>query len=97
MADKHTPGPWWVAYPVDRSCGDIGIKANGCANILAEVFEEFEMKDVFNAPVASANARLIAAAPELLEALEEAVATVDDDREWVCLARAVIAKARGGK
>ncbi len=44
-----------------------------------------------------ANARLIAAAPELLEALSDAVSTqpADSPIKWVIRARAALAKAAG--
>ena len=45
-----------------------------------------------------ANARLIAAAPEMLAALEWAVETADTeqyDADWYAAARAAIAKAKG--
>ena len=45
--------------------------------------------------VGEANARLIAAAPELLEALEWAVDNPHDDAYWISQARAAIAKATG--
>jgi len=44
---------------------------------------------------AEANARLISAAPELLEALEWAVDNPHDDAYWISQARAAIAKAKG--
>jgi hypothetical protein len=45
-----------------------------------------------------ANAHLIAAAPELLAALKNALAEIwmDDEPEWARGARAAIAKAEGG-
>ena len=47
------------------------------------------------ADVAKANGLLIAAAPELLEALEWAVDNPHDDAYWISQARAAIAKAKG--
>jgi len=43
----------------------------------------------------AANARLISAAPELLEALKWAVDNPNDDAYWIEQARAAIAKATG--
>lgn len=66
----HTPGPWKVA------------SAAACAEI--EVMEIAEVSDLRVIPAAGgwptagtpeADARMIAAAPQLLEALEEAVAS----------------------
>lgn len=59
--NKHTPGPWDVRK-IDNAPsfrGIFGICANGSGNSIREEEE--------------ANARLIAAAPELLEALERFV------------------------
>jgi hypothetical protein len=63
---KHTDGPWKV-FPqyTDRSVYPIGHKrADGAYDILAEVNSQGGTEET-----ASANARLIALAPELLEAL----------------------------
>lgn len=61
---KHTPGPWKAHRTVS---GDYQIRFGGKGGWLAEVFDDDE-------PVegrTEADARLIAAAPEMLEALQE--------------------------
>lgn len=88
---KHTPGPWHVelggfVYSKTKKVADVGLNGGYFASrISAE-------------PERTANARLIAAAPELLEALEALLA----DHEKYCehgsfesadAARAAIAKA----
>ena len=92
---QHTPGPWAYIVP------------DGYVVRHPQIYSDF-------GPVANAtwlgenkldqlksNARLIAAAPELLEALEEIVSAADGDG-WSQLdadlrkARAAIAKATGG-
>jgi hypothetical protein len=94
MTDKHTPGPWKVA----------GDDINGQAIVRGEHVEiatcwhhclgslEIQMR---------ANARLIAAAPELLEACQT-LATLLDTDDWIATGRlavkqaqAAIAKVRG--
>jgi hypothetical protein len=68
---KHTPGPWEVAY----------LDKNGQAVVKAE---HIEIATCWHHCVGSiekqmqANARLIAAAPELLEALQEAYGAPTD-------------------
>lgn len=92
---KHTPGPW-------RDVGDGYVEAQSAplkfrsgwydsAYLTADSKDEWE-----------ANARLIAAAPELLEALEGlleycggSVADEHLDEDELKAARAAIAKARG--
>ena len=66
MADKHTPGPWHAT-----PAGHIGSENLGFVPLLTP-FREGAHKDKFGNPTpeALANARLIAAAPELLEALK---------------------------
>lgn len=65
---KHTPGPWWI---IDRSgfdplYVDIGSNSWGAfARVVVRINGE-DLKE----PEGIANARLIAAAPELLKALE---------------------------
>ena len=86
--NKHTPGPWSVGGPT------------GFVN---QVYIEPAIGAVYGSgDEAQANAHLIAAAPELLEALQEALEDWDDDHfdeeypyraEWAEKARAAIAKA----
>ena len=90
---KHTPGPWTVS-PSSK------------ASTLTRVFsvDEGRLVASANGPglsesgEAEANARLIAAAPELLEALElflSCKVTNDQQNEAARIARAAIAKATG--
>lgn len=94
---QHTPGPWkahvddggiWVEPPNPNEpviC-DIVLRANA-ASTLSAVEDE-------------ANANLIAAAPEMLEALEASLAYVDIRvfgwLEYEKQVRAAISKAKGG-
>ncbi|MDZ4263781.1 MAG: hypothetical protein U1B30_15800 [Pseudomonadota bacterium] len=111
---EHTPGPWEyhrvtigssdnVKNPMVRGSGQYicrvgwqGSTIPGMTSRTAESFEEAE-----------ANARLIAAAPELLAALEGLVKLYDDNQiirvllatvapDELAHARAAIAKAKGG-
>ena len=81
----HTPGPWKVnGYMVRTDCKISLFVANCCYGATDAI---------------EANARLIAAAPELLAALEWAVETADTEQyeaDWYAAARAAIAKAKGG-
>lgn len=91
---KHTPGPWLIGK---RSPGGYSlINADGWQS-LARVVTVMEGD---NRPFAEgvANARLIAAAPDLLEALKELLDQDEhgEDEIWVRnKARAAIAKATG--
>ena len=87
---KHTPGPWRYEYEPGY-CGELLAEASGTT--LAEFVTE----------PSEANARLIAAAPELLEALKlmveqftkgSAPSTVKDSEARI-KAHAAIAKATG--
>ena len=86
---QHTPGPWTVR---ESSLSVSVVAQNGDA-----VFHESYKR----IPGVMEDARLIAAAPDLLEALEEIVSAADGDG-WSQLdadlrkARAAIAKATGG-
>lgn len=89
-ATKHTPGPWNYSPAVAAIFGPPGNAPQIC-NIPA-----------FSGEEGHANARLIAAAPELLAALKLFVAQYQgdghDDRELrpeMAAARAAIAKATG--
>jgi hypothetical protein len=97
---KHTPGVWKQSGPVVEARGHVRT-ANG--QQIAYVHGHCDSE-------AAANARLIAAAPQLLEAASEAVAEWDaqhaDDNhqtgiwpepESIRRCRAAIAAAEGGK
>ena len=103
---KHTPGPWSVhtfgSFDVFEIHGPETDETDGCCT-LADLGTDTEGPK----EVREANARLIAAAPELLEALRRALldATTDltDGRGCECArcqdarsaARAALAKAEG--
>jgi len=86
---QHTDGPW-VVFPAPGL--DIGSTSWGFVASCTLRPSPEEMK---------ANAALIAAAPELLESLKEALEVMGtwDDAEpgWATIARAAIAKAGGAK
>ena len=92
--NKHTPGPWVVDDLVDGH--DIHAPEAGC-----HVATASDPEMVWGAIGREADARLIAAAPELLEALEATVSLleklghVSDNSLTVGAARAAIAKAKG--
>lgn len=85
---KHTPGPWQWTQHFDPT---ISIYKDGFGQI-ARLYDS-------SAGTGKANARLIAAAPDLLNALIEIV-SADDAHELtqkhIESARATIAKATGG-
>jgi hypothetical protein len=70
---KHTPGPWW--HDVERSMGGAPIIAakRGDRPRVREVAKVL-FDNGSDDPEVRANARLIAAAPDLLEALTELLA-----------------------
>lgn len=78
MENKHTPGPWTVGDTPAIVYDD-----NACEVAIA----------TFNQESCEANARLIAAAPELLAALEAWVDCEIASQECFKLSRAAIAKA----
>lgn len=111
--NKHTPGPWAAHF--DNSWNQWSVRSANTAD-LAEAPLYYELADRIGGHVRGerfdnyseieANARLIAAAPELLEALEQLkceviLSDVDMDyiehhfRPWLDKAAAAIAKARG--
>ena len=65
METKHTPGPW-KAHPIEMNCGTPYTPV-AAKTLLAKVYSEA----YGNHAESEANARLIAAAPELLEAAIE--------------------------
>ena len=84
---EHTPGPWEVVPGLDDKARVFYVRTiDNDLHYIAQIGRFGE-----NAP---ANARLIAAAPDLLAALETAVAS---GKSWhgISSARAAIAKAKG--
>lgn len=67
MPNEHTPGPWQVKHSDDEPYGDIQIIGNGRA--LAKIWLDDAPVPDYNRQQ-KANAKLIAAAPKLLEALK---------------------------
>ena len=87
--NKHTPGPWRYVGHFGTHCLD----SNGRCIADAPHPNGMSEEEGF------ANARLIAAAPELLEALEY-LAGFEKNADWdgykaVTMAKSAIAKARG--
>jgi hypothetical protein len=68
MSTQHTPGPWKVKA---HSTAVLAGRKQICSNVNSASNLPVNMKD--DLEIAHANARLIAAAPELLEALKLAV------------------------
>lgn len=94
---KHTPGPWVIGQSGDL---DTPIFCNGKDAINVFAGETGQLQ-------AEANARLIAAAPEMLEALERIIDQIDSTTSRVSNnyellhailigARTAVAKAKGG-
>ena len=86
---KHTPGPWRYS---DQGVGPRG-KSLGIIVCTAKGLPMFFMPRGKEELVA--NARLVAAAPELLEALKEVVAISDRKTDAWDRAHAAIVKAEG--
>ena len=95
---SHTPGPWFVSMEPDQDeDGWMGVGVYDCdGGVYAVVDDEPE---TIARPFCEANARLIAAAPEMLEALERLVEAAGPQMAEPDLAlefaRTVIRKARG--
>lgn len=102
MSAKHTPGPWFaVGYQVE-------IESETVADICTTNAHLFGQGGLHDDARAMANARLIAAAPEMLEMLEAGVECLvswmetadpdyvrEPDEQVLAAMRAAIAKAKG--
>lgn len=103
METKHTPGPWEAnfSFPGQDGIGDVWQIDAFCHAVCTTQF--------CYAPNTEANARLLAAAPELLEALilvlplakgyrpeGQTAAARRTCNSWIDAAEAAIAKATGG-
>ena len=91
--NKHTPGPW-NATKFNPVTGDI----DDCYLYVEPGIAVIERKVKGRDQHDTANARLLAAAPDLLEALEDIVQWIergDFEESFLAAARAAIARARG--
>ena len=92
---KHTPGPWGT---LPEECDKPYIRVRGTvlgmrykvANVITPIYDGVHERE---AEETRANARLIAAAPDLLEFAEEVRRT--GDTRLASMAIAVVAKATG--
>lgn len=83
MTTQHTPGPW--IYSWETEARDWAVVTDTSGGIVANVNTETG-PDAHSAPAtrqmpAEANVRLIASAPALLEALEDYLAAVEEERD----------------
>lgn len=96
ISTKHTPGPWHLVFTGPASTPDWIVEAGEI------VIARIEVTTTRTAYEVGRNARLIAAAPEMLEALEEILRNVSpwERADTMAgrlggIARAAIAKAEG--
>jgi hypothetical protein len=96
MAIHHSPGPWAIESSLSSDFRFTRYITDLATHVIAEVRPVHD-----DDPVELSNARLIAVAPELLEALEYLLpiaaknAETSFGRDAVRIARAAIAKATG--
>lgn len=105
---KHTPGPWrvdttnafgaygvWTDYSTHPGHDGAGYGLQVCSVLTVS----FKQTDRETRPERGANARLIAAAPELVAACEAMIEAVDGSHAQVMFAigvmKRVVAKAKG--
>lgn len=82
MSAKHTPGPWRIAHPedlADKYGVDLLVRTDKRRVAIGLGPERGEPGSAI--AETDANARLIAAAPEMFEALERAAAHLPSDEE----------------
>lgn len=97
MSTKHTPGPWVVRDDSDKAPFTFRVRAD-----LSHRKHDASEESVCITG-SEANARLIAAAPELLEALQSALVGLQGANKIQCLddeieqVEKAIAKATGGE
>lgn len=74
MSAKYTPGPWEM---VEWHCGDFDIDAGGRGPCSGRIASAHSAPDEDREEESWANGRLLAAAPELLEALKNLIGEID--------------------
>lgn len=97
MSTQHTPGPWFLVgneiHDREAKYDASGARTGSTPNSIASV--HIYPQTPISKGSQEANARLIAAAPELLAALIKAVSRQGFTNEELFEARAAIAKAKG--
>lgn len=89
---RHTPGPWATD---DANDAPRDVMSHGGRGLVATAYVILRGGEE-ECPIACANARLIAAAPELLEACKNALEFSDGGYRWLNdMLRAAISKAEG--
>ena len=106
MSNKHTPGPWEIPHLADDNCmcDCSSVVEQRYAGGICHIHVDNGIKSISDGgndcpPLdeAKANAHLIAAAPELLEALEVFVEITEGRGAVKLQAIAAITKAKGEK
>lgn len=99
---KPTRGPWRVGAPPEKVCTNYGGGDDVTRNGWGKTIVTCKRSSWMSEGEEFANARLIAAAPELLEALKELLELTDDpnndadpEESTFSFARSVVAKAEG--
>lgn len=94
VSAQHTPGPWRV---FNHSWSDTSILADGFdhAICLLDINHATEESQDADEALMAANARLIAAAPDMLAALRAVISVADRKTDEFDLAHAALAKATG--
>ena len=87
MSASHTKGPWSVG-------GSRGLAILSSDGITVGAAHIRPISNAADADAPEANARLIAAAPDMLEALERNITNFKGQRADLDFARAAIAKAK---
>lgn len=96
---KHTPGPWFVSGVRQRGLPSptqqyLTVQKDGFGILAYVPYSDRSHEQHVDS---HADARLFAAAPEVLEVLKDAIASADPDQcsPWIARALAAIAKAEG--
>jgi hypothetical protein len=96
MTTKHTPGPWLISERVKTARLDNALMVRPADH------HNYEYGATAIIATSEADARLVAAAPELLESLQQLIEWFDSDSKEpieapLDVARAAISKATGEK
>lgn len=92
MSDKHTPGPWTLGHVGQHGAFEIGVNyRHGLPSFVVAGRNDVSHRSAESA----ANARLIAAAPDMLAALREVAHHADEECGFMMLVKAAIARAEG--